>query len=64
MSDECGMMSSGHDRIAVLVETMLKLHQDVPEAETRRQWADSSRLAAADVVCQQKAASRALRYLR
>jgi len=41
MSNERGTMSNGHDRIAGLVETMLKLH-----AKSRTLTADSRRLAA------------------
>ena len=34
MSDKHGTMSAGHDRMVGLVETMLKLHKDLPKAKT------------------------------
>jgi hypothetical protein len=34
MSDKRGTMSAGHYRIEVPVETMLKLHKDLPKAKT------------------------------
>jgi hypothetical protein len=46
MSDERGTMSIRRDRVAESVETMLKLHRDLPQARTPRLRADGLRLTA------------------
>jgi hypothetical protein len=46
MSDERETMSAGHDRMAEPVETMLKLHKDLPKAKTPHAWANGWRLTA------------------
>jgi predicted nucleic acid-binding Zn-ribbon protein len=48
MSDERGTMSTGRDRIAGMVETMLKLHKDLPKAKTPHEQESLQRQIAAN----------------